>query len=249
MKSPFMPKLIGHRGLPTLAPENTRASVEAALIHGISWVELDVTMAGDGTLVIMHDPDLRLYGQPNSKLVSLNKAELKHVDAGGWYSKKFSGEPLLFLDELLTLIQNNPLSLNLEIKINPDIDTDKQVNSVIRSLMSCPVEPHKLLVSSFNHEALALCRAHNSTLALGVLYEELPSCLPDSILNLNPTSIHCHHASLQQHQVQQIVRPLPLYCYTVNDADTFQKLLTWGVAGVFSDRAHAEDLRAVADQT
>ena len=57
-----MSALIGHRGLPSQAPENTAASLKAAFEQGIDWIEVDVTMAGDGSLVILHDADLRRFG-------------------------------------------------------------------------------------------------------------------------------------------------------------------------------------------
>ena len=47
---------IGHRGAMGHAPENTIASFEAALALGCDEVETDIWLAGDGRLVISHDP-------------------------------------------------------------------------------------------------------------------------------------------------------------------------------------------------
>ncbi|MFT4675972.1 MAG: glycerophosphoryl diester phosphodiesterase, partial [Reinekea sp.] len=98
-----MSALIGHRGLPSQAPENTSASIKAAFEQGIDWIEVDVTMAGDGTLVILHDTDLRRFGQPGRTLASLDRAALLEVDAGGWFHADFAGEPILFMAQLMTL--------------------------------------------------------------------------------------------------------------------------------------------------
>lgn len=47
---------IGHRGAAALAPENTIASIEAAIGAGVDMVEVDVVPLHDGTLVLAHDP-------------------------------------------------------------------------------------------------------------------------------------------------------------------------------------------------
>lgn len=108
-----MPALIGHRGLPLLSPENTRSSFQCAADNGIEWIEVDVTTAGDDSLVIMHDLTLKLFGMPEKELINLTEAELKQVDAGSWFNESFKGEPLLFLAELLTLIHSLELSMNV----------------------------------------------------------------------------------------------------------------------------------------
>jgi glycerophosphoryl diester phosphodiesterase len=54
------PAVVGHRGFgagePGGYPENTLASYQAALDHGLTWIELDVQRSRDGQLVIWHDP-------------------------------------------------------------------------------------------------------------------------------------------------------------------------------------------------
>lgn len=45
---------VGHKGAAALAPENTIASLAAALEHGVDMVEFDVVDAPDGTLVLAH---------------------------------------------------------------------------------------------------------------------------------------------------------------------------------------------------
>ncbi len=240
-----MPALIGHRGLPIEAPENTKASVIAAAKKDIQWIEIDVTMAGDGSLVIMHDNTLKLFGEPERTLLSLNEAQLRDVDAGSWFSEQFSGEPLLFLDGLLGLVKEFQLGLNLEIKINPDLETQRQVTAVYTALDIAKLPHEKLLVSSFDHQALAMLRVLSSTIAIGVLFEILPEHLLNDVIHLLPTSIHCDQSKLTETQARQIVPHYPLYCYTVNDPIKFEKLLGWGVSGIFCDRAYAQEMRDV----
>ncbi len=240
-----MPKLIGHRGLPILAPENTEASIRKAAENNIDWIEIDVTMAGDGCLVIMHDNHLKLFGEPDRFLKDLTEAELRKVDAGGWFDESFQGEPLLFLAELLLLVVELELNLNLEIKINPDLQTKRQVAAVFKELEKVRLPRNRLIVSSFDHDALRVLRGLSSTIQIGVLFSAIPDNLLNDILDIHPTSIHCDQGLLKEDIARQIVPHYPLYCYTVNHAGTFEKLLNWGVSGIFCDRAHDEEMLTV----
>ena len=50
------PLILGHRGLPAAAPENTLPSLQAALDAGCDGVEIDVRLATNGGPVLSHDP-------------------------------------------------------------------------------------------------------------------------------------------------------------------------------------------------
>jgi len=240
-----MSALIGHRGLPSQAPENTAASIRAAYEQGIDWIEVDVTMAGDGSLVILHDADLRLFGQPQRTLASLDRAALLELDAGSWFHPDFRGEPILFFAQLLELVQHYRLGLNLELKINPDLERQVQVDAVLKALRPAPLDPAKLVLSSFDHLALARARQLWPELAIGILFEALPEVLPAALVALKPVSIHCSQALLTADLAATTAQAYALYCFTVNDTATLTKLLSWGVSGVFCDRAQADDMRQV----
>ena len=50
--------VVGHRGAPNKAPENTLASFEAAIAIGVDAIELDVHLSRDGHLIVIHDAAL-----------------------------------------------------------------------------------------------------------------------------------------------------------------------------------------------
>ena len=51
-------KIVGHRGAKGLAPENTIASFEKALEHGVDEIECDVRITKDDVAVLVHDSHL-----------------------------------------------------------------------------------------------------------------------------------------------------------------------------------------------
>lgn len=49
---------IGHRGAPAHVPENTLASFDHAATCGVDAIELDVRLAADGQVIVLHDATL-----------------------------------------------------------------------------------------------------------------------------------------------------------------------------------------------
>ncbi|XP_055370148.1 glycerophosphodiester phosphodiesterase domain-containing protein 5 [Betta splendens] len=87
------PALIGHRGAPMLAPENTVMSFERAVEAGGEGLEADVTISYDGVPFLMHDSTLRRTTNiadvfPNRTHLDASLftwAELQQLNAGGWF--------------------------------------------------------------------------------------------------------------------------------------------------------------------
>jgi glycerophosphoryl diester phosphodiesterase len=96
------PLIIGHRGAPRRAPENTLAAVEAALAEGADGIEFDVHRTRDGAVVVHHDAvprgaepdDPGLRGRP---FLDLTLAEVRHF-------RHADGSPIPTLDDLLAVV-------------------------------------------------------------------------------------------------------------------------------------------------
>lgn len=89
------PTLIGHRGAPMLAPENTLMSFEKAVESGCQGLETDVTISYDGVPFLMHDrtlqrtTDIQQVYPERSRAPSamFTWAELERLNAGAWFIK------------------------------------------------------------------------------------------------------------------------------------------------------------------
>jgi glycerophosphoryl diester phosphodiesterase len=76
------PLVIGHRGDPVAFRENTVAAVEGAILSGADAVEVDVQLAADGTLVVVHDDTFeRLWGDPRP-VASMTWAQIARLGQG-----------------------------------------------------------------------------------------------------------------------------------------------------------------------
>ncbi|XP_039393648.1 glycerophosphodiester phosphodiesterase domain-containing protein 4 [Mauremys reevesii] len=89
------PALIGHRGAPMLAPENTEMSFQKTIDHGGDGLETDVTISYDGIPFLMHDSNLQRTtnirevfpsnSTQNAALFSWDA--LEQLNAGKWFLK------------------------------------------------------------------------------------------------------------------------------------------------------------------
>lgn len=71
------PLIIGHRGAPTIQPENTLSSFALALAQGADALETDLRFTADDQLVLFHDPTLDRMTDGQGPLVQYTLAELK----------------------------------------------------------------------------------------------------------------------------------------------------------------------------
>lgn len=97
------PWILGHRGAPREAPENTLSSLRRALELGLDGMEYDVHACASGEPLLIHDETLERTTNLCGPVAELPLSELVHADAGGWFAKRFSGEPLPLLEEALDL--------------------------------------------------------------------------------------------------------------------------------------------------
>ncbi len=108
------PLLIAHRGDSAHAPENTLPAFEQAIRKGADWIEMDLTLAGDGEVVVSHDFTLWRRARSRRRLGDLSAEELSRVDVSRGFPG-FSPLGVPRLQEVLTAI-GSQLPLYLELK-------------------------------------------------------------------------------------------------------------------------------------
>lgn len=99
------PVLVGHRGLPTHAPEETLATFNACIDLRVG-VELDVRRTRDGQLVCLHDATVDRTTDGKGKIADLSLRELRQLDAGKKFDPAFAGERVPTLEEFFALLKD-----------------------------------------------------------------------------------------------------------------------------------------------
>jgi glycerophosphoryl diester phosphodiesterase len=112
------PLISAHRGFSTAAPENTIAALDAAWRSGADVAEIDVQLTRDGYVVLMHNRSVERTTSGAGLVKDLTLAELKTLDAGGWFDRRFRGERVPTLAEALEW-SGGRLGLLIELKNYP----------------------------------------------------------------------------------------------------------------------------------
>ncbi|MDF2866655.1 MAG: glycerophosphodiester phosphodiesterase [Gammaproteobacteria bacterium] len=231
-----LPKLIGHRGVKGLAPENTLASFKKAKELGFSWVEFDVMLTACGEAIVFHDPLLRRTTNGKGRVARKTYAELSKLDAGTWFNSEFVNEPIPTLQQTIQCLAQLGLQANIEIKPTrgTDIATAQKTLEIIHEYW--PQQLAKPLISSFSQLSLATVYALDSSLPLAMLYNKLPRDWKKTAEAFNCVSINLNQKYVTLAQITQIKQTGRLVlAYTVNDSQRAELLLDWGVDAVFTD--------------
>lgn len=76
------PMRFAHRGLVQAAPENTLEAFIAAVDFGCEGVEIDITLSGDGEIIVVHDDDFSRMtdGVHNGIIAQMNTKDILSVE-------------------------------------------------------------------------------------------------------------------------------------------------------------------------
>jgi len=113
-----LPKLIGHRGVRDLAPENTLQSIQKAIELSIKWVEIDVKVSKDNIPFLLHDSSLERTTSGSGSPLNYKYSELYKLDAGSWFDEKYKNLYPPTLKEALDLCSQKNIGVNIELKPN-----------------------------------------------------------------------------------------------------------------------------------
>lgn len=230
-----LPRVIGHRGAAAHAPENTLASFSKARHCGASWVELDVQLSADGVPVVFHDDRLERTSNGQGPLSEQPLPVLKTLDAGSWFGPDFQGEAIPTLDAALHHIAGLGLGLDIEIKADENRGAATALAVLAAVRMAWP-SGLPLLISSFAQSALAAVRDAVPAIPRALLVDAVPPGWAKRLKSLGCVALNAEWSRLSPATVHEIKRAgYGLLAYTVNNPAQAERLLQWGVDGVFTD--------------
>ncbi len=232
----FEGQFIAHRGASAYAPENTLVAFKKAVSMGARWIELDVMLSKDGEAFVFHDETLKRTTNGTGKFGHVNADYIQSLDAGSWFSKIFVNEPVPTLKSVLMWIAEHEISVNIEIKPFPGCAQETALATLQAIHRYWPHHGDRLLISSFDIEALRFCRQFEPEIKMGLLLNKWQE---DSLLcakELNCISIHLNKKITSLPRVKQLKKSDFSVCvYTVNSKREAERFLQWGVDAVFTN--------------
>ena len=232
------PRWIAHRGAGKLAPENTLAAFRLGASYGYRMAECDAKLSADGVVFLLHDSTLERTTNGAGTAGNQAWSRLSQLDAGGWHSRAFAGEPLATLEAAARHCQANGYWLNIEIKPTPgtELATGRAVGEAAARLWANDAA-HAPLLTSFQPEALRGALETVPHLPRGLLLDTLWDGWMDVAQSLNCAAVVCNHALWDARTVGLAqAAGLRTLAYTVNDEWAAQRLLDLGLDGIITDR-------------
>ncbi|MBJ7281987.1 MAG: glycerophosphodiester phosphodiesterase [Acidimicrobiia bacterium] len=226
--APRTPLILGHRGAPKAAPENTLSSFAAALAEGADGVELDVHSTSDGVLVVLHDPEIDNVGVIRDTPWPVINAAVPSIPT---------------LEQVLDVC--NGTLVNIEIKNSEGdagYDPTQRTADLVVALLASRDKRDEVVISSFELAAIARVREIDAEIPTGFLYApNAPNVEALATATAGGHSaVHPHWVSLGGDEGAKFVDDchasgVKVNVWTVNDEPVLVALLAAGVDCVITD--------------
>lgn len=258
-----MIRIIAHRGARSLAPENTITAARAAQEAGADLWETDVTVTGDGELILMHDDTLERTTDARFRFPerdpwpcsSFHLDEIRSLDAGSWYAQEdpfgriaagdlgaedltgYRGERVPTLQETLRFTRDRSFPVNLELKhLPPALAGFPLVERVLTMIDERGVDHRLIVVSSFHHDWLRAIRQETSSIAVQALIGEYQYEQIDWEGPLAFETYNVLDTLMDEGQVRMLIeRGISLNIFTVNQEAELLRFAEMGVTGLITD--------------
>jgi glycerophosphoryl diester phosphodiesterase len=222
------PQVLGHRGAPRDARENTLDAFAAARAQGADGVELDVHRTRDGALVVHHDAAAEGFGV-------LARHDLAEIRAA------LPVVPTLpeVLDECAGML------VNVEVKNSPhdaDFDPGEGAAEAVVELLGERGWQDDVLVSSFHLPTVDRVHTLEPRIATGylVVVDPLPLDALEIAREHGHGALHPHLAALGEPVAAGVVARakelgIALNVWTVNAPEEIVRLAALGIDAIITD--------------
>jgi glycerophosphoryl diester phosphodiesterase len=208
--------IIGHRGAKGHAPENTLASFEKAIELGVDMIELDVYCSSDNIPMVIHDKSIDRTTNGSGLVAEHTATALQEL-----------GIPTL--SEVFDLVKT-------QCEINIEIKNFETVDSVLRLLDTSSFPKDKLLISSFDWNALQEVRFHIESLRIGVLTDSDLKLALAFAKFIKAYAIHPQYTLLTKENTHQIQsQNFKVFPWTVNEPEAIIFVSSLPVDGIITD--------------
>lgn len=217
--------IIGHRGAAGLKPENTVASLRAAMAAGADIIEFDIRLTRDNIPVLAHDFHTVRSHRRTHLISRLTLDELRKRTAG-------SEKPIVTLDEALKECFGKVM-LNVELK---HWGCAVEAVQVVKKYIRRASDWDKLIFSSFSVNELRRIRKLAPKSHIAMLHNSNPFTFVAFHRHLRLTAVGFHRLHVNYLALEIAKRSgIFTYAYTVNRAGAAWRLAERGIDGIVTD--------------
>lgn len=236
-------KIISHRGANFYAPQNTLPAFKKSIKIGADGFETDVHLTKDGEPVLCHNYSVSGTSNGKGKISELMLKEIKKLDFGSYFDKKFMGVQAPTLDEFLSLVETDKdlEILNIEIKRPKSGDADIVKKTIDK------VKAHglfdKLLISSFGENILLEAKKIDENCKTAFLYSiekkktwSMWYKAAEYAKQIGASALHPNYIFVDKEYVERAHElGIKVNVWTVDSPKTIIKMIKCGVDGLITD--------------
>jgi glycerophosphoryl diester phosphodiesterase len=214
------------------------AAFRMAVDAGADMLEFDVRLTRDQVLVVHHDRRLGRTSDGTGCVHDLTYDQIRRCDAGGWYARKFRGEGIPSLREVLAAF---PASVGMNIEVKTDGDTRRRAGCADALLHAMEESGRSALfiVSSFDHAFLRRLHRRSPIIRIGALYLPVRDTLrsPAAVARRVGASVFiCSRSQLRRRHVRDAhAHHIAVAAYGVNTPADLAAVQRAGVDAVITD--------------
>ncbi|HWC01263.1 MAG TPA: glycerophosphodiester phosphodiesterase family protein [Methylomirabilota bacterium] len=222
---PPRPLIVAHRGAAAIAPEHTIPAYEAAVAARVDALWLDVQESADEQLVVVHGDRLERTTTGRGRVRELTVRELKRLDAGRWFGRRYRGQRIQTLAEVLERFRGR---VGFVVELRGGSDVYPGIEERALGLLHLYGVADRTLVASHDRLALARCRALDGDLRLGACVAGRPAG-PAAVAPPGVLTALCLEAACVLETDVAACRAAGLECYlgVVTGAAEARRLAAW----------------------
>ena len=227
----FTTEITAHRGASLLYPENTMSAFKGAQKENAQWIEIDVRKTKDGQLVVFHDENLARITGVDKELNNLTYQELKKLDYGSFFDKKFAHEQIPLLADVIKYAKKNNLKLNMDLKSSsPEENYEADVVALIDKYDfadSCMIEATR-------YKQLRNIKRLNPNIKTAILLSTIPN---EDLIYLDDIDVvSLDVVNVNSYIVNQIHNAgKEIYVWIVNDENIIKEMVSLNVDNIITD--------------
>lgn len=231
------PEIIGHRGNPSTAQENSVAGAVEAFSLGATMVECDIYLMRDGNIVVMHDGTVDRTTNGSGDTVAQTAETLKKIQIDVLVSK--DPEPVPLLDDLFAQFKGTGEVIVVELKSS----NTKIADPLVKLIKEYEMEKQTVIIA-FSKDMIAAVRKADPGISVNFLTSginadeakslEVAKQILENVIPINTAYSPSHSKGTLGINLYTdlAARGVTVWNWTVNDQDKFNSFFISGIRGI-----------------
>ena len=227
--------VIAHRGLSSVAPENTLISFSKAIEFNSNYIEFDLHRTKDDSIVVIHDSSIDRTASDGvtGKIDKMTYAELQKVDISlpALYSTKYKGAKIPTFREVLGLAKGKT-KVCVELKA---YGTEEDVIKILKQYNMMD----DAIIFSFHYQSLAKIRKLDSKIPTLLLINSINKLTIDyaKVIDVNYIGVG-YGTKVTESLINEVhANKMKLFKWTVNTEKQMKQLVNLKVDGIITNYA------------